>query len=163
MLYAECKPDVLLVRLLTGVPKRGAVHELKGKYELCKRLGKGTNCSAMIDEEPWGHQPAYIKNLTAKDLPEHDLRVLLDHPRSNQVVVLLPNLEQWVLKGARVAEIDVRRYGLPDNWRELHHVIDLRQDGFDRLVADLKATPRFKALARLLRGPAGGSRGRKAG
>lgn len=164
MLYAECKPDILLVRLLTGAPKRGAIHELKGKYELCKRLGGQTNCVALMDEDPQSQQPAYVRALMPdKALAKYDLKVLDDISSRNRVVLLCPRLEDWVLGGAREAALDVGKYSLPDDPRAFHRVVNLRLDGFERLVAELKDTPRFKALAGLLRGPARGSRARKSG
>jgi hypothetical protein len=38
MIYVECKPDATLVQVLTQLPRREIVHELKGKYEVVKRI-----------------------------------------------------------------------------------------------------------------------------
>ena len=41
MIYVECKPDGILVRHLSGLPKRQVAHEIQGKGEICNRLIRG--------------------------------------------------------------------------------------------------------------------------
>ncbi len=52
MIYVECNPDLTLVQALTQLPRRGIAHELKGKYEVMKRLRSARNARAMVDEAP---------------------------------------------------------------------------------------------------------------
>ncbi|MFQ5875762.1 MAG: hypothetical protein ACE5JL_18445 [Dehalococcoidia bacterium] len=147
MIYVECKPDFTLLKSITNISKRGIVHEFKGKYEICKQLEKRTHCKGLIDEDPLSFQPAYVKRLRLdNDLPEHDLKVLYDSSKHNYLIVLCPRLEEWVLKVAWEAGIDVRKYDLPDHAVRLHREINIRLDKFERLLQDLKDSDKVKAL-----------------
>lgn len=152
MIYVECHPDRSLVRSLTNITKRGIIHEFKGKGEICNRLRKQTNCKGLIDEDPSSGQPAYIKESgLEKDLPEHDIKVLHHSSTDNYLIILCPRLEEWTLNAAREANIDVRKYNLPNNAVSLHREINISLDKFERLLEDLKnVSNRLKTLRRLL-------------
>lgn len=153
MIYLECKPDFTLVQALTQLPKREIAHELKGKYEVMKRLSTSTNRRAMVDEDPGKNQPAYLTKMqVARDLPERGLRLLEDAGRGNLAVILCPKLEDWVLRTAQDAGIDLRnpRYNLPNTSTRLHREITFDRRKFERLVDDLAETPRLRCLYGLL-------------
>ena len=152
MIYVECKPDLTLVKFLTNITRRDITHEFKGKGEICNRLRKQANCKALLDEDPFGAQPRYIKEAKlVNDLPEHDLKLLHDSANNNYLVVLCPRLEEWVLKAAGETGIDVREYNLPNDAVRLHRHINISLDKFENLLEDLKgSSSRLKALKRLL-------------
>ena len=152
MIYVECKPDLTLVKFLTNIKRRDITHEFKGKGEICNRLRKQANCKALLDEDPFGAQPRYMKEAKlVNDLPEHDLKLLHDSANNNYLVVLCPRLEEWVLKAAREAGIDVRKYDLPTDASRLHKEINIRLDKFEKLLEELKdSSNMLKTLKRLL-------------
>ena len=152
MIYVECKPDLTLVKTLTGITRREITHELKGKGEICNRLKKTTKCKGLIDEDPSSGQPRYVREARLEnDLTEHDIRVLRHDQTDNRLIVICPRLEEWVLKAAREVGIDVREYNLPNNGRELHREINIILDKFEKLLGDLKdSSSRLKTLKRLL-------------
>ena len=151
MIYVECKPDLALVKSLTNVTRRGITHEFKGKGEICNRLRQQTNCKGLIDEDPSSGQPRYVKEARLEnDLSEHEIKVLHDNTNNNYIIVLCPRLEEWVLKAAREAGIDVRKYNLSNDAAKLHREINLSLDKFEDLLDDLKITGRLKALKNLL-------------
>ena len=153
MIYLECKPDFTLVQALTQLPKREIAHELKGKYEVMKRLSTSTNGRAMVDEDPGTIQPAYLTKMQVlQDLPQRGLRVLEDADRGNLAVILCPKLEDWVIRAAQDAGIDMSntRYNLPNSPTRLHREITFDLRKFERLVDDLAETPRLQCLHGLL-------------
>lgn len=155
MIYLECKPDAALVRGLTGLTRRQIVHEFKGKYDVCKRVSGQTECKALVDEDPGSIQPPYLARINlARELSQQDLKVFRDESRSNLVVVMCPKLEDWILKAAEEAGLDVRehRYGLPAGARRLHQVINADLSKFERLLQDLLEHPpsRIQRLRSLL-------------
>jgi hypothetical protein len=143
MIYIECNADRALVKCVTKAPKREILHELKGKYEICIQLAKKRNCKGLIDEDPEAIEPPYVRKLRQagkeKILPECELRVLYDTANSNSLVILCPRLEEWILKAAREAGLDVRRYNLSSDGAKLHGQINLRLDKFVELLEDLKS------------------------
>ena len=152
MIYVECKPDFELVRCITGIPKRGIIHE-SNKPGVCKKLEKQSNCKGMVDEDPGSSQPPYISRLILKDdLFQDELKVYYDRHRNNYLIVLCPKLEDWILKTAKQADLDVDGYSLPKDPNELHRNINIRLDNFKRLLADLNEAERIKTLRKLLEG-----------
>ena len=100
MIYVECKPDQLLVQMLTSWPNREIIHE-NDKYKVMKTLRRQRNGRAMVDEDPNSIPPAYLSKMqVSQEISNRGLRVLLDDSRGNRVVVLCPKLEDWIIRGA---------------------------------------------------------------
>ena len=64
MIYVECKPDGVLVRQVTNLPRRQVIHEAQGKGGVCNRLMKNGDLMAMVDEDPGKTQPTYMAQLS---------------------------------------------------------------------------------------------------
>lgn len=154
MIFVECNPDLALVQSLTNVTRREIIHELKGKGEICNRLRRRTNCTAMLDEDPSSGQPRYLKEaILLGDFSGYSIIVLRHDPNGNRLILLRPRLEEWILKAATEARIDVRKYDLPDDAIKLHGEINISLDKFENLLEDLKnSSNRLKTLKRLLEG-----------
>ncbi len=150
MIYVECKPDGILVRALTTMPQREIIHEIKGKYEVVKKISRRKSCGAVIDEDPASNQPAYLATMvTLQDLPERGLKVLGDES-DNRIVVMCPRLGEWTIRAAREGRVDVSRFNLPDDPLKLHGIINADLRKFERLVEDLKDSDRLRALSNVL-------------
>ena len=153
MIYVECRPDELLVRQVTGLPRRQVVHEAKGKGEVCNRLMKNRDLVAMVDEDPEATQPRYMTRLSlGRERAELGLKLYLDRDRNNRIVVLCPKLEDWLLRAAVYSGLSMNTYSLPSRANELHREINLDERKIERLLADLdnSGSPRLLELRRLL-------------
>ena len=153
MIYVECRPDELLVRQVTGLPRRQVVHEAKGKGEVCNRLMKNRDLVAMVDEDPGATQPRYMTRLSlGRERAELGLKLYLDRSLNNRIVVLCPKLEEWLLRAAGDSGLSMNTYGLPDRANPLHSEINLDERKIQRLLADLHiaGSPRLLELRRLL-------------
>lgn len=152
-IYVECKTDATLVNALLGIAKTIA-HE-KGKPGVCRRLQGGKNTIGMVDEDPGQAQPTYLEKLRVKrNLARHGLKLLQDASTGNQVVVLCPKLEDWILDACSESGIRASTYGLPDDPSTLHRDANISQKEFRRLLRDLKKrnSQRLSSLSSLLRG-----------
>jgi hypothetical protein len=149
--YTECKPDSALVRTL-GIPKKEIIH-LAGKPNVCKRLENRENCRGLIDEDPFSVQPPYLKKLQVKeDLSGYGLKILDDNYHNNDLIILCPRLEEWVLKAVKEAKIDIKKYNLPDDGERLHKKINISIDKFEKLIKDLKGKSKMmKALEKSIK------------
>lgn len=151
MIFVECKPDYTLVKYITNIRRRDIIHEFQGKGGVCNQLRKRRNCKGLVDDDPFSVQPRYVQNARLEDdLSEHDIKVLHDDINDNYLVVLCPRLEDWVLKAAREAGIDVRKYNLPNDAVKLHREININLDKFEALVDDIKVFGKLKVLKSLL-------------
>ena len=151
MIYTECKPDSVLVKTL-GIPKKEIIH-LGGKAEVCKQLEKRENWKGLIDEDPFSIQPSYLKRLKMRvNLSNYGFKVLYDNCNNNDLIVLCPRLEEWVLKATKEAQIDIKRYNLPDDGEHLHKEININIDKFEKLIKDLRGKSRqIKALEKSIK------------
>lgn len=149
MIYFECKPDEALAGSL-GIPKREREHS-HDKGRVCNKLKKSDNAIGMVDEDPGSAQPGYISNLEFVS-EEHNIRVKRDN-RNNLLIILCPHLEGWILKAADEAGVDVTGFGLPDDPKKLHGMINSKLREFSSLIEELKNKSDFvKALQQLLSG-----------
>ena len=153
MIYVECKPDGVLVRQVTNLPRRQVIHEAKGKGGVFNRLMRNRNLVALVDEDPGKTQPTYMARLSlSRERANIGLKVYVDNNLNHRVVVLCPVLEEWLLRAARDAEFDMETYGLPDSAGALHRVINLDERKIQRLLTDLTdaESPRLLELGREL-------------
>ena len=84
------------------------------------------------------------------NLFQHELKVFHDESNGNHLFVLCPRLEEWILKAAKEADLNVKKYSLPATPEKLHRVINLDLSKFERLLEELKDLERLKPLRRLL-------------
>jgi len=135
MIYLECDPDKALISLM-GISNKEIKHAY-GKGNVCKQLEKSRNVKGMVDEDPLSHQPNYMKRLTLLAY-EHDVRMLYDKNANNHMIVLCPRLEEWILKAAKEAGVNIGTFGLSNDARELHQMINTKLDSFKRRLKGLE-------------------------
>lgn len=151
MIFVECFPDATLAVVVTGAPPREVIHDFHGRFDVVHRLSRGQNLLGMVDEDLAAPPPPYFGRITlVADLPEAALRVYRDPRRNNQIAVLRPRLEEWVLRAARLERADMADYNLPADIGMLREVINHRLDNLERLMNDLRGSAPMTALRRAL-------------
>jgi len=135
VLYVECYPDESLAISL-GFRKRDVIHA-HSKGNVCKKLARTKNSKGMVDEDPGSSQPSYIKSMRLEE-EGHDLKLLLDPRNGNYLVVVCPNLEEWIIRAAREAGVDLNKMELPDDSNRLHKVINSNLEKFEKLLSELQ-------------------------
>ena len=153
MLYLECKADEALARSL-GIRRREISHQ-RNKEQVLKMITRVTNCIALVDEDPNSQPPQLFGQLLRQeDCLAQGIVLYLDRRRNNQVVVLCPNLEGWVIRSAQESRIrhDRPPYRLPDAAHSLHNVINDRLPSLRYLLTALLTaqSPRILKLQELI-------------
>ena len=117
--YLECSNDEAVVRAL-GIPGK-LTHEA-GSGEVANALKKAESpCIAMVDEDPMGTVPSYLKTFVEED--RGDGLILKKHPKQgHRLVVVMPDLEPWLLKVAKGAGIPPEKFQLPSKANQLHQI-----------------------------------------
>jgi hypothetical protein len=117
----ECNYDKMVVIELTRV-ERGSIIHAGGKPNVLKMLEKCINCLGLIDEDPRSDQPPRLWGVKLEPAG-HDIKV--GKYKGNVVVVLCPELEEWVAEVARNAGIrkDVDARDLEDDEAKFKTVI----------------------------------------
>ena len=142
----ECYADEVLLRTF-GFSRKQVDHR-GPKYKVVWAVLRLDDRMGMVDEDPGQNPSDDLKRFTTVH-QEHDIEVLERDDKC--IVVLCPRLEEWLLRTARLARIDVRKYGLPDDPETLHGVINDELDKLGRLLEVLSGHERMRALGRLLR------------
>jgi hypothetical protein len=135
MIYLECDPDKALVKAL-GMANKEIKH-VYSKGNVCNRLAKSRDAKGLVDEDPASPQPAYIGKLKLH-LHQRDIKLLQEDKTQNRLIVLCPRLEEWILKAAREAKVDIQDYGLPNEARQLHEIINIRVEGLEKFIKSIK-------------------------
>ena len=154
MLYVEGKADRVPALRLAGLTNREVkVEGDRGK--VLNRLAQENYSLAMVDEDPGQDLPGQLRRMQlVSDYPGTGLKLYTDSGRSNRVIVVCPRLEEWIIRAANDAGLQLRgpRYNLPSGPSSLHNAIndDLRK--LERLIDDLLAaqSPRILRLKELL-------------
>lgn len=147
----ECYADGGLLRTF-GFSRRQVDHR-GSKYKVVWAVLRLDDRIGLVDEDPGQNPSEDLKRFTTV-YQEHDIEVL--ERGDKRIVVLCPRLEEWLLRTARLARIDVRKYGLPNDPETLHGVINDELDKLGRLLENLSSHERMRALGRLLRNRARG-------
>jgi hypothetical protein len=148
-LFLECKPDQVLATV-AGVPARVIVHS-HGKGRVARYLSTKSAVRALVDEDPGSAEPASFAWL-AQVSAAHDIRLRVDKSKNNELVVLCPRLEDWVIKTAKASNVKLDQFNLSDTPRDLHAEINYRLTNFERLLRKLLElhSPRLLHLKSLL-------------
>jgi hypothetical protein len=149
MIYLECDPDKALVQTLGLSVKK--IKHVYSKGNVCNRLAKSSHSQGIVDEDPLSAQPSYIGKLKLQS-HEHQIKILYDEKAQNRLIVLCPRLEEWVLRAAQDAGVNIQDYGLPNNANQLHHTINTRLESLKNLIKNIKDKSKMlKALESLLK------------
>jgi len=138
LIFVECKPDRLLIRILAGVGKKEIRHS-GNKFEVMKQLDKHSMALGIIDEDPGKNQPTQLQK--AEDISTDEIRatdLILLRYRDSLVLVLRPRLEEWILKTAREININPKDFTLPNDPEQLHSIINYNLDKFGRFLIKMK-------------------------
>jgi len=149
----ECNPDVALVETLTSPSRRRNKHAGSKSMVLRRLMRTYENALGIIDEDPDSTQPDDLQRFREIDnLERYQLRILQHNPRNNRLVVIIPRLEEWIIRASSEANINPQDYNLPNNPNQLHEIINIRENRFRELIRDLmQRSDRVKALQTCLR------------
>ncbi|MEM2419940.1 MAG: hypothetical protein QXL38_03025 [Candidatus Bathyarchaeia archaeon] len=153
MYVVECEPDAVLVKCLAATSKKDIIHA-GNKPELLKKLvERYTYSKGMIDEDPWSYQPPLLSRFKEKQSTrEFEIKIFNQRSRNNVLIMLCPRLEEWILKAAKEANVKPEDFSLPNDPEELHRIINIRTDNFEKFIKNIKdKSDRLKMLAQHLR------------
>lgn len=130
--HLECSNDEAVVRAL-GVPRKLILHHA-GSGSVAKALqNAGKRCIGMVDEDPRGSVPSYFSTFT--ELERGDGLVLKEHRKSgHRLVVVMPDLEPWLLEVSRLSKVPPGDFQLPSLANRLHQIGDAQRVRFGEWI-----------------------------
>ncbi len=120
MVYVECYADEnLLVNI--GVNKKLIQHQ-EGKGNVLNYLRDSqVNSIGMIDEDPNSHQPKELSNYKLIETLESVSFYTHKSFPNKHLLIIKSVLETWLIERAKVNNISLLKYGLPEKRKELHN------------------------------------------
>ena len=111
-----------------------------GRYKkgVLRRVTEESNVLGMVDQDPLTIQN-YRKDMLDFQLLTRRYSIeLYQHKNTgSQLIVLCPELENWLLKATKASKVDVSKHNLPTKASALHGIINSRIPNFERLVQEL--------------------------
>jgi hypothetical protein len=137
-ILVECNPDEYIISALGFNPRR--IKHGQGKGKVLQGLRKGKGKIAIIDEDPGKGNVSLLEEYN-KEKEMEDL-IFYSHPKNGcHVIVIRPDLENWLLKRAGINGIDPSVYGIPNDADRLHSIIHVeRNSRFREMINVLKET-----------------------
>jgi len=103
----------------------------------------------LIDEDPQSPQPPLLRRFKLLSDERSARLKIYEDKNGNRIIMLSPNLEEWIIGSAREIGLKLKSYGLPEKGGDLHRIINLDLRKFQDLILDLKdKSPRMKSLSR---------------
>jgi hypothetical protein len=138
----ECNPDEKLVHALGF-----KVKHCGGASRVTRYLNAHDNSVGMIDEDPG---KSHSKNffLFKEHSSQHD--IIVSKWEGRRLILLQPEIEDWILRTAKLEHVDPSEFGLPRNADELRKVINYRLNKWEQLVIVLSKSERMKYLKKML-------------
>lgn len=150
-IFVECNADRALIASL-GVTANRIIHS-SNLPEVCKAVMKKQKTIGIVDEDPQGPQPSYLKNLTLLHEDDH-FRILIDKRNDSRLIVLRPRLENWILRACLLSKVQADQFKLPHDARKLHETVNANLSKFQELLIVLKQrSALFKQLENYLKTP----------
>jgi len=98
----------------------------------------------MVDENPHSKHniPKYIKKLVVDQHFQeygrmYSIKVLKEQDRTRYVIIIKPDFEAWLVKAAKDSGISLSDYGLPEDPRKLHKIINANLEKLDALLDEM--------------------------
>lgn len=132
-IHVECLPDETLVKVL-GASRKQITHH-SGKSRVFAKLKVSSNQIALVDEDPDSPKCSYEKSL--KRLSESSGITEWADNSGNRIYVLRGKLEDWIINLCNAAQIDLKKFNLPDKPNAMHEVINERLSSFEKLLRHL--------------------------
>ena len=101
-----------------------------GRYKkgVLRRVTEESSVLGMVDQDPLTIQN-YRKDMLDFQLVtrQHGIELYQHKNTRSQLIVLCPELENWLLKVTKASKIDVRKHNLPSKASALHGIINANQ------------------------------------
>jgi len=135
MIYVECKPDKILVHVLTNKTPDEIEH-CGGKSEVLNKLKITKESIGIIDEDPESLSLyQLIKNFKLIK-HQHSLKLYSDENK-NKIIVICPRLEDWIIEISIQEDIKLSNYNLPEDSNTFHKIINFNISKFQMLLQRL--------------------------
>ena len=132
----EGPPDEKLLKVIGVSSTQNSRH----KSGVLKKLVKKEGLIGVVDEDPKNTQsrPRIMNEFLLLE-EKYAIKVYHHQSNNNRLIVLCPDLENWILSAAKTSRINVSKFKLPNRAGALHDIINSRLLNFGKLIQELIA------------------------
>lgn len=124
--FVECYADEVFVKILTDKSVR--IKHAFGKGNVCNQLSRSTNSVGLVDEDPKSSKSEYERLMLNGIVKENQHVILCKHEnQSNRLIILRPNLEEFLLRLSKINKVDLGDYNLPNDYKNLRDELNFRK------------------------------------
>ena len=135
MIYVECKADKSSVHVIADI-RPYEIEHCFGKNEVLKKLLKDKKSIGIIDEDPNASSPPELKKFKYRK-SKLSLKFCYERSNNNLLIIICPNLENWIIEASIEGKINLNSYDLPSNPVDFHNIINLNITKFQNLLHGL--------------------------
>ncbi len=121
-----------------GVPRKNIL-AMGSKGNVIRRLNEHPGATGIVDEDPGYDPPHEFANYRLTEPGEGvQLQLRTRQGGGQSLIVLCPEVEDWLLQRARISGVDPKQYHLRDTAKELHDLPDYeKKESFHQFLAAL--------------------------
>lgn len=150
-MYVEGKPDEVLVQGLCI--SRRLIGNGNHKSGVLKHITQTKGLLGIVDEDPDAAQSRSKLMNEFRFIEKRYQIALYEHQSNgNQLIVLCPELEAWILRAVKASKVNISQFNLPNNPSALHRVVNTRLPNLEKLINELiiQQNPAILCLKNLL-------------
>ena len=154
-IYVECRPDKILAKFI--LEKAGIKHKIiheHGKTRIIKKVLSQKDSIGLIDEDPHAIPPPRIENFKLmseeQEIQRFNFKVLKS-PRDSILILLMPRLEEWIIRLSNLTKIRLDRYGLSNDPNHLHSTINFKLSNLEKYLDELSKSNEFKKIIQAIK------------
>lgn len=133
-IYVECYADEDFLMNL-GIAKKAIRHH-ENKYELIKALENNKNIIALIDADPNSKSEKILDQYNLINDKE-GIKYYYDKKSGNKIFLIYPQLEGWLINEAKKNNLSLTKFGLSDQYSELHKKLHKSRDKHKQIILQL--------------------------
>lgn len=143
--YPECKNQRIIINILIGNVE--CYHKLKSS--ILKQIINIKNVTALLDKDPGASSHYYLNNskLFRKKYEYKNVELFIDDNK-NKIILISPNLEEWIYKLLITEKINPENFGFSKNLDSFITETKINHTKFQQLIHQLRKV-RNKDLERL--------------
>jgi hypothetical protein len=113
-IIAECYVDTKVAEIVGQSKKYNHQHGCGDIAKILQGKLQNTVCLGIVDEDKYkGEKPKYFSDFKVI-IEEHNLILKKHVNREHYLILICPEMEEWLLNDAKVADILLEKFDLPD-------------------------------------------------
>jgi hypothetical protein len=131
--YVECSNQKRIINILLG--NVDVIHAF-GRSSIFRQIENLKEAVVLVDGDPGAAQPLYLSQV--KLLKEKSGLKLFTDKRKNRIILIYPNLEEWIYRIATKEKVSLENYGFSKDLPSFIHEAKVSPTKFQLIIHFLR-------------------------